>query len=296
MELSDNNAQHPSPMQLPLTQTDNSHAGIPPDAVRVQLEKVLASPGFAHSHRLNRFLRFIVERALAGQGGDFKEYTLGVEVFDRGPSFDPRVDPIVRVEAGRLRAKLRQYYKTKGRGDPLLVSFFKGGYSPIFRRRSSRPPKSRTPPALMLSLGDWKADLSSAISTACSRRQPVSVASAIATQARNLDVEVVPVLDDAGKSVGATVAIRGASFQSASPDELRRSKAELDSLFQALQAANDELASNLAELQSTVEQLRKTNGELWALNEQAQMKEIRLLTDKEHLSSANEKPRPYTEE
>ena len=61
-----------------------------------------------------RFLRLAVERALAGQADELKEYLIGVEVFDRKASYDPRVDPIVRVEARRLRAKLKAYYEGDG--------------------------------------------------------------------------------------------------------------------------------------------------------------------------------------
>src|SRR4029453_4394786 len=89
-------------------------AGISIDAIRAQVEKILASRFFAQSKRLTRFLRFTVEQAIQGQGDDLKEYLLGVEVFDRDPSFDPRIDSIVRVEAGRLRSRLKTYYETEG--------------------------------------------------------------------------------------------------------------------------------------------------------------------------------------
>jgi serine/threonine-protein kinase len=63
---------------------------------------------------------------------------VGVEVFDRGPAYDPRIDPIVRVEARRLRAKLKAYYASAGRDDQLRIEFPKGSYSPVFRFRSAR--------------------------------------------------------------------------------------------------------------------------------------------------------------
>jgi hypothetical protein len=85
------------------------------DAIRAQLERILASPRFAHSERLKRFLRFSVEEALAGRAQSLKEYTLALEVFDKAASHDPGVDPIVRVEARRLRARLKEYYETEGR-------------------------------------------------------------------------------------------------------------------------------------------------------------------------------------
>ena len=77
-----------------------------------------------------RFLRLTVERLLAGRADELKEYLLGVEVFDRSSSYDPRVDPIVRVEARRLRAKLKAYYEGDGIADDVLIEFVPGGYAP----------------------------------------------------------------------------------------------------------------------------------------------------------------------
>ena len=106
--------------------------GASEDQVRAALERVLAAPEFVNATRLSRFLRFAVEKALAGGGADLKEYLLGVEVFDRGQDFDPRLDPIVRVEAGRLRGKLQEYYERSGQGDPVRIVFRKGSYAPTF--------------------------------------------------------------------------------------------------------------------------------------------------------------------
>lgn len=109
------------------------------EAVRRQLEKILASKGFAHSERLNRFLRFIIEQTIEGRGNQIKEYLLGVEVFGKDESFDPRIDTLVRVEAHRLRARLKAYYAAEGRDDPILIDLPKGAYAPVFRRRVSGP-------------------------------------------------------------------------------------------------------------------------------------------------------------
>lgn len=115
--------------------------GISPETVRVQLEKILASNGFSHSERLSRFLRFVVDEALQARGDQLKEYNLGVQVFDRGQAYDPRTDPIVRVEAGRLRLKLREYYESDGREDPVSIDFPKGSYVPVFSRPASVSPR-----------------------------------------------------------------------------------------------------------------------------------------------------------
>src|SRR5690242_13091816 len=82
-----------------------------------------------------RFLRLAVERSLDGKSEELKEYLIGVEVFDRPDSYDPRVDPIVRVEARRLRAKLKNYYESDGRNDPVLIDFATGTYAPEIRFR-----------------------------------------------------------------------------------------------------------------------------------------------------------------
>lgn len=105
------------------------------DAIRTQLRKMLSSDLFARSERMSRFLSFTVEQYLAGNAGNLKEYLIGVEVFDKPDTLDPRLDPIVRVEAGRLRAKLREYYENDGREDPILILFPARTYAPSFQRR-----------------------------------------------------------------------------------------------------------------------------------------------------------------
>ncbi len=108
---------------------------VPEDAVRQQLEKVVSSSVLAPSRRLVRFLRYVTERSLEGRAEELKEYTIGLEVFDRDASYDPRIDTIVRSEARRLRSKLKQYYDTEGRFDPIAIDLPKGSYVPVFRRR-----------------------------------------------------------------------------------------------------------------------------------------------------------------
>ncbi len=101
--------------------------------VRRQLDRLLASAVFVNAGRMSRFLKFIVEKTLAGEGERLKEYVVGVEVFDRDTRYDPRVDSIVRVEAARLRSKLAEYYAGEGRGDAVILSLPKGGYAPFIR-------------------------------------------------------------------------------------------------------------------------------------------------------------------
>src|SRR6187402_446544 len=103
--------------------------------VRQQLSRILASKTFHQVDRLKRFLTFIVDETLDGRGGDLKEYIIGVQVFGKEPSFDPRTDPIVRVQARRLRTRLARYYRDEGNSDELIVDLPKGGYAPVFKTR-----------------------------------------------------------------------------------------------------------------------------------------------------------------
>jgi TolB-like protein len=109
------------------------------DEVRRQLDRLLASAVFANAGRMSRFLKFVVDKSLAGQAERLKEYVIGVEVFDRDASYDPRLDSIVRVEAARLRSKLAEYYAGEGRDDAVVLSLPKGGYAPIVTRADRRP-------------------------------------------------------------------------------------------------------------------------------------------------------------
>jgi hypothetical protein len=109
-------------------------------AVLAQLERVLASRAFRSSPRLSKLLRYTVETALQGNLAALKEYVLGIEVFDRPPTFDPRLDSIVRVEARRLRAKLENYRTCEGRWDPVVIWFQRGDYCPKFTLQSEFAP------------------------------------------------------------------------------------------------------------------------------------------------------------
>lgn len=109
---------------------------IPEDAIREELSSVLESPLFAQSDRLARFLRFTVETTLAGQAEVLKEYLIGTEVYDRKPPYHPSVDSIVRSEARRLRRKLKEYYESAGKNDPVFIYYRPGSYAPVFRHRS----------------------------------------------------------------------------------------------------------------------------------------------------------------
>lgn len=102
------------------------------DDVRAQLERILASPGFTASAQRRNLLRYLVDEALAGQGDRLKGFVIAVAVFGRDESFDAQADPLVRVEAMRLRRELDMYYGTSGTGDPVRISIPKGAYVPAF--------------------------------------------------------------------------------------------------------------------------------------------------------------------
>ena len=108
--------------------------------IQFLLERILASSQFASAHRMQRFLRYVVENSEHGDLGRLKETVIGVEVFDRTPGYDPKVDAIVRVEARRLRSKLEQYYSQAGVDEPIHMSLPVGSYGMEFRRRPAELP------------------------------------------------------------------------------------------------------------------------------------------------------------
>jgi TolB-like protein len=108
-------------------------------SIRRELERVLKSPGFARNERMSRFLQFVVDRTLEGRGAELKETVIGAEIFGRPPAYNPKQDAIVRTEAGRLRARLGEYYSTAGADDPLIIELPRGGYVATFRLAATSP-------------------------------------------------------------------------------------------------------------------------------------------------------------
>jgi TolB-like protein len=107
---------------------------ISPDNIREELARLLASPEFKASPRRREMLAYLVEEMLAGRGDELKGYTIGTSVFGRGPDFDAQSDPVVRLEARRLRRDLASYYVSAGRADPLRISIPTGHYVPEVSR------------------------------------------------------------------------------------------------------------------------------------------------------------------
>src|SRR5246127_3314533 len=126
------------------TLTNSAAAPVPATAVREQLARVVSSPGFVSSVRLCRFLTHIVNRTIDGDIDSLKEFSIAMEVFDRTSEYDPNIDAIVRVEARRLRAKLKAYYEEgPGTVDPVLIGLRPGSYVPVFRWLDPQPAKHR---------------------------------------------------------------------------------------------------------------------------------------------------------
>ncbi len=107
------------------------------DAIRDELSRILESSIFVQSDRLGRFLQFTINKTMAGEGEMLKEYLIGTEVYDRPTSYRPSEDSIVRSEARRLRSKLKEYYDSVGKNDPLSIYYRPGSYVPMFRNREN---------------------------------------------------------------------------------------------------------------------------------------------------------------
>lgn len=111
-------------------------------AVRDELERLLASPYFNHSKRFPNFLRFVVEHAISGDVDKIKERTLGIEIFGRNADYDTATDPIVRVTAAEIRKRVAQYYQDTAHRDELRITLPSGSYVPHFHWPSAEMPRA----------------------------------------------------------------------------------------------------------------------------------------------------------
>jgi adenylate cyclase len=118
-----------------------------PETIGAHLERILRSAEFRASYKQRKFLRFVVDETLAGRAAQLKGYTVAVAVCGRAETLDPQVDPIVRVEAGRLRRALEHYYLTAGKQDPVRIKILKGGYVPTFHGAPMPPSGVQTQPS-----------------------------------------------------------------------------------------------------------------------------------------------------
>ena len=157
--------------------------GLSEEAIPSQLERILASPSFAQAEALRRLLRYLVEQTLHGRADQLKEYTLAVDVFDRGESFDHRTDAIVRVQAGRLRAKLEQFYGGEGRSDQVVIELLKGSYVPVFRLKEpaeTQETRSRARLTWMLAASSLAVGLSLVFVLSSGRHKPADATKTVA--------------------------------------------------------------------------------------------------------------------
>jgi tetratricopeptide (TPR) repeat protein len=140
MKLLEKNSQGFTVVYSRYSRVFNGLAMVDTNEVNAALGRILATPAFVRSPRLAQFLRFAVEQRLSGRIDPPKEIEVGMQVFGRGADFDPRVDPVVRVQARLLRFKLHEYYETVGKTDPIRIDLPKGSYLPAFSGEVSATP------------------------------------------------------------------------------------------------------------------------------------------------------------
>lgn len=116
--------------------------------VRAQLKRIFSSADFDAPDRVRRFLTYVIEETIAGRAERLKAYSIAIEVFNRDASFDAQTDPVVRIEASRVRRTLEHYYLTGGAKDPLVITMPKGGYVPVFAWRDCKPDGPETGAAI----------------------------------------------------------------------------------------------------------------------------------------------------
>jgi hypothetical protein len=126
------------------------------NAVREQVDRILASHLFRNSKRFPDFLRYTVEHALSGHTEDIKERTLGFEVFGREPGYDTSLDPVVRMTAAEVRKRLAQYYQSPGREHEMRIDFPLRSYIPEFRFPTTAPASTPSPPAIQVASSPTK--------------------------------------------------------------------------------------------------------------------------------------------
>jgi TolB-like protein len=115
------------------------NANLPDEEIKEQISRILSSTAFKNSRVLSCFLKFVTDSTLVGKEQEIKEYSIGIQVLSRNSDFNPQLDSIVRIHAGRLRRALKEYYYETGRMDPVLIEIPKGSYIPIFQPQTHYP-------------------------------------------------------------------------------------------------------------------------------------------------------------
>jgi tetratricopeptide (TPR) repeat protein len=128
-------------MNLAASTTECISAG----EIHIQLQAVLADRRFISSKRNAAFLRYVVEQTLGGKAHEIKEIVIAADIYGRDDGYDPKTDSIVRVEATRVRQKLRSYYENEGRSAQIQIHLPSGTYVPRFERVRDEQPEQRSP-------------------------------------------------------------------------------------------------------------------------------------------------------
>lgn len=118
---------------------------MPVDEQRAELERALQSVQFRRAPKLQRFLAFICERYFCNKAAEISEYLIATEAFGKAPDFDPSLDSLVRVQAREARRRLREYYQSEGKDNPLILDIPVGSYAPLFTAAGERPRAAHAP-------------------------------------------------------------------------------------------------------------------------------------------------------
>src|SRR5579862_3584936 len=118
------------------------------EALQSQVQRILQSKAFRTSEVQRNLLAYLAEKSIAGTADNLKEYTLGLDVFAKPASYDPRQEAVVRMHVARLRQKLAEYYRLEGTEDPIIVDLPKGGFKVTFEPRPALPRVAEAPAIL----------------------------------------------------------------------------------------------------------------------------------------------------
>ena len=117
------------------------------DTNQVQIQRIVSSKAFKTSEVHRNLLNYLAEKSLSGTAQNLKEYTVGLDVFGKPATYDPRQESVVRMHVGRLRQKLSEYYRTEGLDDPVVVDLPKGAFTLTFAPRPDTAlPEAMAPP------------------------------------------------------------------------------------------------------------------------------------------------------
>src|SRR3982751_2251576 len=115
------------------------------DPSKIQIQRIVSSKAFKTSEVHRNLLNYLADESLSGEAQNLKENTVGLDVFGKPASYDPRQESVVRMHVGRLRQKLAEYYRTDGVDDPIVVDLPKGGFALTFEARPVPEPAEAMP-------------------------------------------------------------------------------------------------------------------------------------------------------